>query len=109
MKRVLLATLMLTSVSAFGGDAQPGTLSTVHFMSSGVVMVYTSGSRSNVPACAASFPSRFVVDGSTAGGKVQVSGLLTAYAAGKSVRIIGTGTCSVAGNSETIDFFYTAD
>ena len=97
------------SAIAYAGSAGSGVLSTVHFMSNGVVLLYTSGTRADVPQCAANFPSRFAVDATSAGGKVQLSGLLAAYATGKRVTIIGTGNCSAYGDSETISYFYTND
>lgn len=108
--RVLLgAVLALSSISALAGDALSGTLSVVHFMANGVVLASTDGARSNVPSCAAAQPSRFAIDATTAAGKIQLSGLLAAYAAGKPVRIVGNGTCSAYGDSETINYFYTVD
>lgn len=95
------------ATNSYAGSASSGTLSTVHFMSNGVVIASTSGTRSDVPPCAVNQSSRFSIDGTSAGGKVQVSGLLAAYASGKQVNIIGTGNCSVYGDTETISYFYT--
>lgn len=108
MRLLVAAVLALSSVNASAGDALAGTLSLVHFMPDGVVVAYTDGVRSNVPDCAQAQPSRFEIDAKTQAGKIQLSGLLTAYAAGKPVRIVGTGTCLAYG-SETISYFYTAD
>lgn len=109
MKIISLLAALMISAATQAGSATSGTLSTVHFMSGGNVILYTSGSRSDVPSCASTQPNRFAVNGTTEGGKVQLSGLLTAYAAGKSVVIYGTGTCSVQGDTETISYFYTND
>jgi hypothetical protein len=35
--------------------------------------------------------------------------LLTAYASGKSVRIVGTDLCDAVGDTETINYFHIVD
>lgn len=101
----LLVTLLVTP--AFGGSAGPGTLSGVHFLTGGIVIVHTSGTRTDIPSC--SWPTRFAFDSTTAGGKSQLAGLMMAYAAGRQVVIYGTGACSVYGDSETISYFATVE
>ena len=113
MKRSLLVVSLISLVfsgAVSASSANNGVLSLMHFMSNGVVLVYTSGTRStDLPACASSEPTRFAVDGTTAGGKVQVAGLLAAYATGKTVAIFGTGDCGVYGDTESISYFHTVD
>jgi hypothetical protein len=104
MKALLLATMALYASASIAGSADLGTLNTVHFMSNGVVIAYTTGARSDVPACAVS-QSRFSLDATSAAGRAQLAGLLTAYAAGKQVAIVGTGSCAPSGE-ETIAYFY---
>ena len=99
----------MLAANSHAGSATSGVLSTLHFMSNGIVIAYTSGARSDIPPCAVNHPSRFAVDGTSAGGKVQVSGLFAAYTSGKQVIIIGTGDCSAYGDTETINYFYTVD
>ncbi|MCH2160092.1 MAG: hypothetical protein MK096_15085 [Oleiphilaceae bacterium] len=109
-RRVVLVLLTFVfSVGVHAGSAAPGSLSKLHFMSNDVVIVYTSGVRSNVPSCASSQPKRFALDGTTEEGKVQVSGLISAHAAGKNVTIKGKGSCEAYGDTETISYFYIAD
>lgn len=50
-----------------------------------------------------------VIDGTTAGGKEQMVGLLSAHLSGKLVAIDGTATCSVWGDTETVQFFHAVD
>jgi hypothetical protein len=83
-------------------------LHTVHFLTNGIVMVYSDGNRSGIPTCATQ-TGRFAIDSTTPGEKAQLAGLLAAYAIGKPVVILGTGGCEVYGDSETINFFYTSD
>jgi hypothetical protein len=101
-----IAIALLAAPAAWTSIAWDGTLTNPHFMQNGVVLVYTSGNRPSIPACGAGQPTRFALDGSTAQGKTQVAGLLAAYAAGKQVVIVGTDTCSVYSDSETISYFY---
>lgn len=110
MKKSISVVLGLLAVSsAHGGDALMGTLSQPHFMANGVVVVYTDGQRLGTPNCALASPTRFAIDAATTAGKVQLAGLLSAHATGKPVRIVGTGTCSVYSDSETINYFYIGD
>jgi hypothetical protein len=95
--------------SASASIAWEGTLTLPHFLSNGVVLVHSAGSRTNIPSCAASQPSRFAFDSTTPSGKAQLAGLLTAFAAERPVVIVGTDDCSVYGDSETISYFYIED
>jgi hypothetical protein len=107
MIRCLAVVLILTAADgANASTAWQGTLYDPHFMQSGVVLVYTTGSRADIPACGAGQPARFAIDSSTAQGKAQLAGLLTAFAAKQPVVIVGTSTCSVYADSETVSYFY---
>lgn len=104
MKRTLLTTLcLLSAATAYGSSALPGTLSKPHFLANGNVIVYTDGQVSGTPPCGSA--GRYSFDATTAGGKIQLSGLLTAYAAGKHVGIVGSGVCSGNGD-EAINYIY---
>ena len=110
MKKLVVALLMVVfSGSLYAGSAASGALSKIHFMSSGSVIVYTSGVRSGIPSCASTQPRRFAISATTDGGKVQLAGLLSAYTSGKNIVITGTGNCSAYGDTETISYFYMAD
>jgi hypothetical protein len=107
MKRTLVTTLgLLTVVTANGSETLPGTLSQPHFLASGIVVVYTDGQRSGSSPCTS--PGRYSLNAMTPEGKIQLSGLLTAYAAGRRVGIVGSGACSSIGD-ETINYFYIED
>lgn len=105
----LAGVLIASGVVAHAGTASVGTISAVHFMTSGVVLFSPSGSRSGLPACAATQPSRFALNAIGAAGQTQLASVLAAYAAGKCVYVHGTGVCDVYGDSETLNFFYTVD
>lgn len=101
---VIAAFLLVTSsTNALAGSAAAGKISTIHFFSDGRVIFYSDGVRSNVPSCATTQPARFSLDGSTAGGKTQLAGILTAYAAGKQIVIYGRGSCDMYGDTETLE------
>lgn len=91
--------------AAHASTAWEGSVHDVHFMQNGVVLVYTTGSRTTPPSCS-TVAGRFAFDSTTAGGKSQLAGILTADAGGRQVIIVGTGDCGVYGDSETISHFY---
>jgi hypothetical protein len=106
----LSSVLLLTmSAPASASTAWQGTLAAPHFMNDGVVLVYTSGSRTDIPSCGAGQPGRFAFDSTTAAGKSQLAGILAAFSMGRQVIIVGTGNCSVYGDSEAISYFYIYD
>ncbi|WP_082938881.1 hypothetical protein [Mitsuaria sp. 7] len=79
-----------------------------NFMPNGAVVIYLEGSRNAQPACATE-SRRFVLNAATPAGKAQLAGLMIAYTQGKTVSVWGTNTCSVWGDTETIDFFAIVD
>ncbi|MEH6345032.1 MAG: hypothetical protein V7785_08105 [Bermanella sp.] len=93
---------------ANAGDAQGGLLSNVHVMKNGALLVSSSGARTDVPGCV-NYSTRFVIDGTTEAGRVQISGLLAMYMGGKTVNIIGTGACDAGYSSEEINYFHAVD
>lgn len=103
---VFLECTLIASAAHASSVAWQGTIYDPHFMEDGVVLVYTTGSRSGIPSCGSGQPARFAIDTSNAQGKTQLAGLLTAFAAKQPVVIVGTGDCSVWVDSETIAYFY---
>jgi hypothetical protein len=101
--------LVFAAGSSSGSIADPGFVSTVVAWTGGQIIVTTSGARTSVPACGSSHPQQFAFISTTPGGKAQLAVLLTAYASGKQVRIVGSDVCDAAPNYETIDYFYTVD
>jgi hypothetical protein len=110
-RRLVLNTLLpfccLTG-AAHAGNSLAGTAHAVHYMGNGAVLFSHSGTRSGVPACA-TISTRFAINGATAAGKVQVAGLLSAVARGKTLNIIGNGDCSVWSDSETVHYIVEVD
>ena len=100
---------IVVSSTAGASVAWQGTLSAPHFMATGIVLINTSGSRANVPSCGGGQPTRFAFDSTTPAGKSQLAGILTAFASGKQVVIVGNDTCSAYPDSETLNYFYIYD
>lgn len=105
---ILLAALTFGS-TVRAGTAAPGSLLMPHMLENGVVIVYTSGSRTDAPVCALTYPDRFAFDSTTPAGKGQWAGILAAFIAGKRVFIGGTNTCSISAGSENLSYFYITD
>ena len=84
----------------------------MHFLGDGSVWVWVADARdvsyfdaedSNRPGCTRTInPNSFIVDGSTASGQVQVSGLMMAYTTKQKVKIKGTNDCRSRGDVESI-------
>jgi hypothetical protein len=102
---LLASTLLLAAAVAHSSTAYQGSLQDMHFMVNGAVLVTTTGSRTDAPSCS-TIPGRFALDSTTAAGRSQLAGLLAAEAQDRQVVIVGTGTCGVYGDSETISYFY---
>ena len=109
VKAAVAVSGMMIGSTAWASVAWQGTLSAPHFMANGIVLIYTSGSRANVPACGGGQPARFAFDSTTPAGKSQLAGILTAFASGKQVVVVGNDTCSAYADSETVNYFYIAD
>ena len=78
-------------------------------MQNGVVLVYTTGTRTPIPGCASAQPQRFAFDSTTAAGKSQLSGMLAADASKRPIIIVGSDVCNVYSDSETLSYYYFAD
>lgn len=104
MNRVALFSLGVPS-NLFASTAEEGVINNPHFMANGAVIIYTNGTRTSVPSCAASQPGRFALDATSEGGRVQLAGLLMAFASGKQVTIYGTDSCTAYGDTETVNYF----
>jgi len=111
MKKLIALILFAFCGVSYAGSAGSGNLHTIHYMGNGAVIVYTTGVRSaDIPPCATTGNlNRFAIDGTSNVGKVQLSGLLSAYATGKKVIIYGAGNCGPWGDAETISYFYMDD
>jgi hypothetical protein len=96
--------LALICQSAEAGSAAGGTIVRTVSFTSGVFVFFQNGTRTSPPSCAASYPTRWAIDVTTAGGQAAQANLLTAFATGRQVEVVGNGTCSVDPLSETVAY-----
>lgn len=113
MKKIALGAILSSLIAAapvLASNADTGTVSGIYGTHNGAVIFTTSGTRTGtIPACAIANPQRFVIDASTAAGQSAVAVLLTAYAKGKAVNVVGTGSCTIWGDTETVAYFRIVD
>jgi hypothetical protein len=103
---LICATAAAVAVPANASEADWGYVSYPYGTSNGAVMFNTSGSRGTPPSCQGpGLGPRFAINASTLVGQSQLSVLMTAYSLHKRISIHGTGTCSIWGDTETVDFF----
>lgn len=113
MKKFAVVSLALAaalSAPAQASVADLGTINTVYGTSVGAVLFSTTGTRTAPPSCQwAARPARFAIDASTPAGQSAVAILLNAQARGKRVTVIGTDTCTIWGDTETVHHFLVED
>jgi hypothetical protein len=109
-RKAIVAALALFAFTnpALAGSAPSGQLHSFIFAEDGIVLVWSTRAQVGAPSCATT-PNRWVIDASTPGGKSVLAGLLSAYALGKPVVILGRGDCVHGWASEAISSFYTDD
>ena len=87
-----------------------GTITTVYYIGGGAILFYINAPHAGMPTCANNGANtRWAINAATMGGQAQLSGLMTAVARGKRISIQGTGTCSVWGDTESVDYFVVED
>jgi hypothetical protein len=96
----LIMLAALTSVAQASGVNGRVTYPTV--LATGVVLVVPDAVPGNKPAC--NTQSRYAFDGTTAAGKQLTALILTAFAMGRTVTFVGTGSCTVWGDSEDLSY-----
>ncbi|MFT5594555.1 MAG: hypothetical protein ACI8SR_002946 [Oceanicoccus sp.] len=105
MKFVGIVTLLMASSFSFGAGSTPseqtGTIKSIQALNDGRTIVFMETARSEKPSCA-TYPYWFISNENSAAGKTQISILLAAHAAKRSVTIKGTGTCSRWSDGEDI-------
>ena len=109
VKSIALAALLLAGTAADASSAGTGHITSLIALDNGGQIFYHDGSRTGTPDCASSQPTRWVIDGSTASGKVKVAHLLTAYTLQKPISIQGKASCQVWFDTETVDYASIVD
>jgi len=109
MLRLIAAVLcLLIPVVANAGSSTGGKIHSLIFTKNGTVIFYTTGTRSDIPGCAADH--RWVMFAAPYNNaQAMVSGILAAYSSGKSIAVIGTGACNFENGGEAVEYFYTVD
>jgi len=92
---------MLVPTEASAGSVE-GTISFSQRSSDGLIVVYVSGAITGRASCASTTTYWMVKDENSNVGKNQFATLLAAKMAGKTVRIVGTNTCSRWADGEDI-------
>ena len=104
--KIIFALLLAVSSYAYAGD-QVGKVTKISVrQSDGLHYFYMSGSTRNRPACADGFDYWMIKDENSVAGKSQLSMLLTAYVSGKTVTVIGGGTCTRWHDGEDVNVIY---
>ena len=110
MKMILTALICAAAaavaVPAKASEAAWGYITFPYGTSNGAVLFNTSGERGPRPPCSGpGLDARYAINASTLVGQSQLSVLMTAYSLHKRILIRGTGTCSIWGDTETVDYF----
>ena len=94
--------------AAAAGGAGAGYISQIYSVpASGVVLFVDSTNHTSPPTCeASSSPNRYALDVSTSAGQAALTVLMTAYAHHNQIVVSGTGSCSVWGDAETVQWLY---
>ncbi len=103
MKKWVASVFLLSPLFCGAGVAGAGNIVGPYFMQTDALLVSTDAPQSGAPACA-TVASRWAIDGTTPAGKIQVAAVLAAFAMGKKIAVWGAGTCSVWGDTETVNF-----
>jgi hypothetical protein len=93
--------LLGTAAAQADGKATSVTVTGIAGYSTGLVLIYISGTISGGPSCATTNKG-FAVDGSTKGGAVVLSMAEMAHTLGKTVTMDGTGLCGVMPGWESL-------
>ena len=105
---VAAAALALSVGPADASNVQGGYVTGFATLGSNITLVFTDGARATPPACSnPNYANRWALDATTPQGQATLSVLLTARALHEHIYLEGTGTCSVLGDSETINVAVT--
>lgn len=107
---ILLAAAGMSASPGLASDTGgPATLYGVYGTWNGALLFSTNANRTSIPACGAGNAQRWAIDASTTAGQAAVAVLLTAWTQHKRVWVTGTGTCTIWGDTETVEHFLVED
>lgn len=106
-----LASVCSTSQVAFASNASMGYIVEVFGTYNGAVLFSTTGTINGArPSCQGpGLTQRYAIDASTVAGQAMVAILMTAKAQGKRIDISGMGSCTIWGDTETVQFIFVED
>ena len=108
--RALALPIALFASGANASNAGLGAIDSPLGMVSGALLFNTNGARTAAPSCqGAGVPNRFALDTSTVAGQSQAKLLLNAYNRRQRITVVGTGTCSIQADTETVNYFLVED
>ena len=99
---VALVAAVCLPLCAHGGNTS-GTVTQIITGPANVNFVYvvTTGSNSALPACS-TVGNRYVIDITSNAGKAAYAAVLAAKISNSAITLVGTGTCTLDSNSETV-------
>lgn len=103
---VLMPALVFLPVSAQASAVNNAKLTQLITNSVGAVFFTTNGERSGDPAC--DTMHRWIIAANTVQGQALASTVLSAYMAGRTVTVVGKGTCATWADSEDVDYVVVA-
>lgn len=103
LPRMLSALFAIWAAPSFASSAGSGGINTLLPISGGLLFFGHTGTRTARPTCATQ-QDRWVINGTTDGGKIIISTLLSAYAQGKQIFVQGNGACANWSDTETVDY-----
>jgi photosystem II stability/assembly factor-like uncharacterized protein len=104
MKKIFVGLLFLIMASPIFASTQTGKVKNIMVRSDGLHWIYLDTPRGDRPDCSKNHTYWMIKDEESTYGKSQFSLLLTAYASGKTVHIVGTGDCHRWGDGEDIHY-----
>ena len=108
MKKLAVSALLLLQTSfVFAGGSQG--LVTKPLANRTGLFMFSAGVHNNKPACVTTDLGTWAVDAGTDGGKAIQAIVLTAYAQGKTLKVIGTGNCTVKTDREDISYVHVVE
>lgn len=104
-KRWLLCwTLFYPSVAANASNSNPGVVGGVTVQENARAFFSQAGARTARPACATI--DRWAFSLANPSGQGMLAAILTAYSLGRPVSVVGTGTCDVWPDTETVVYIF---
>lgn len=109
-KLFAVATLALSAVAFAGGPGTDANTTVVKIKSdsAGHVYIYFAANVAAGPSCATQYKG-MVLDVTTSGGREEAQIATMAYMSGKTVTVVGQGTCALVSGWETLDAIEMTD